>query len=79
LNKGENVVKWIKGQRISWLGHLERMEEDRMPKKIYTQELEGTRRRVRPRKGWREEVERDLPKALDARFLTLILLTWRIR
>jgi len=39
LNKGENIVKWIKGQRISWLGHLERMEEDRMPKKIFTQEL----------------------------------------
>jgi len=52
-------VKWIKGQRISWLGHLERMEEDRMPKKIFNQELEGTRRRGRPRKGWREEVERD--------------------
>jgi len=31
-----------------------------MPKKIFTQELEGTRQRGRPRKGWREEVERDL-------------------
>jgi hypothetical protein len=59
LSKGDNVVKWIKGQRISWLDHLERMEEDRVPKKIYTQELEGTRRRGRPRKGCRE-VERDL-------------------
>jgi len=39
MSKGENIVKWIKGQRISWLGHLERMEEDRMPKKIFTQEL----------------------------------------
>jgi hypothetical protein len=46
--------------RISWLGHLERMEEDRMPKTFFTQELEGTRRRGRPRKGWKEEVERDL-------------------
>jgi hypothetical protein len=36
------------------------MEEDRMPKKIFTQELEGTRQRGRPRKGWREEAERDL-------------------
>ena len=50
MKKGENIVKWIKGQRISWLGHLERMEEDRMPKKIVTQELEGTRRRGRHRK-----------------------------
>ena len=58
--KGENIVKWIKGQRISWLGHLERMEGDRMPKKIFTQELEGARRRGRPRKRWKEEVERDL-------------------
>jgi len=30
-----------------------------VPKKIFTQELEGTRRRGRPKKGWREEVERD--------------------
>jgi hypothetical protein len=33
MSKGENVVKWIKEQRIIWLGHLERMEEDRMAKK----------------------------------------------
>ena len=31
-----------------------------MPRKIFTQELEGSRRRGRPRKGWREEAERDL-------------------
>ena len=37
MSKGENIVIWIKGQRISWLGHLERMEEGRMPKKIFTQ------------------------------------------
>ena len=59
MSKGENIVKWIKWQRISWLGRLEKIE-DKMPKKIFTQELEGTKRRGRPGKGWREEVERDL-------------------
>jgi hypothetical protein len=57
MSKGENIVKWIRGQRISWLGHLEKMEENRVPKKIFTQELEGKRRRERPRKRWKEEVE----------------------
>ena len=33
MSKRENVVKWIKGQRISWLGYVQRMEEDRLPQK----------------------------------------------
>jgi len=60
MSKGKHIGKWIKGQRISWLGHLERMEEDRMPKRICIQEVVGTRRRGRPRKRWKAEVERDL-------------------
>jgi len=73
VSKGENIVKCIKGQRISWLGHLERMEEDRMPKKIFTRELEGTRQRGRPRKGWREEVERDLQVLRVRRWRELVI------
>jgi hypothetical protein len=42
MSKGENIVKWIKGQRISWLGHLERKEENRMHKMIFV-------------KNWRDE------------------------
>jgi hypothetical protein len=73
LSKEENVVKWIKGQRISWLGHLERMEKDRMPENNFTQELEGTRRRGRPRKGWREEAERDLQMLGVRRWRELVI------
>ena len=36
------------------------MEEDRMPKKIITEELEEKRRRERPSKSWKEEVEIEL-------------------
>jgi len=60
MSKGENIVKWVKEQRTRWSGQLEKMDEDRMPKKNFTQELEGTRRRGRPRKRWKEEVGRDL-------------------
>ena len=44
MSKGVNIVKWIKGQ-ISWLGHLEIMEEDRIPKKIFTLEMEGLKKK----------------------------------
>jgi hypothetical protein len=70
MSKGENTVKWIKGQRISWLGHVERMEKDRIPRKIFTQELEGTRR-GKPRKRWKEEVKRDL-QVLGVRWRELV-------
>jgi hypothetical protein len=48
------------------------MEENRMPKKIFTQEMEGTRRRGRHRKGRREEVERDLQELGVRRWRELV-------
>jgi len=41
MSKGENIVKWIKGQWISWLGHLVRMEEDRRYKKFSFKNWKG--------------------------------------
>ena len=49
-----------KGAKDKLAGSPGELEEARMPKTIFTQELEGTRRRGCPRKGWRVEVERDL-------------------
>jgi hypothetical protein len=43
-----------------------------MSEKIFTQELEGTRRRGRPRKGWRE-VERDLQVLRLRRWRELVI------
>jgi len=53
------------------------MEEDRMLKKIFTQELEGARRRGRPRKRWKEEVEKDLQVLGVRRWRELVGKTWK--
>ena len=48
------------------------MEENRMPKKIFTQELKGTRIRGKPKKRWKEEVERDLQVLGVRRWIELV-------
>ena len=58
MSKGEIIVKQIKGQRISWLGHLERME-DRMSKNLHST-TGGDKTYRKPQKGWNKGVERDL-------------------
>jgi hypothetical protein len=55
------------------------MEKHRMPKKIFTQELEGTRRRGRPRKGWKEEVEEDLQVLGVRRWGELVIESEKLR
>jgi len=58
MSKGENIVKWIKGQRISWLHHLERMEEDRMSKRSSLKNWKGREEGEDPRKdGKRKQKE----------------------
>ena len=48
---------------LRWFGHVERMEEERLVKKIVRSDVMGGRPRGRPRMGWIDGVKR----ALDAR------------
>ena len=59
MSKGENIVKWIKGQRMGWLGHLERME-DRMPKKDLHSRTGRDEKKGKTQEKMEKEGERDL-------------------
>jgi len=41
MSKVENIVKWIKGQRISWLGHLEEWSRRGCPKRSSLKNWKG--------------------------------------
>jgi hypothetical protein len=50
--------------RIHWFGHVQRMEENRIPKRILYMNLGTTRLRGRPRKRWQDEVREEWKKLL---------------
>lgn len=60
--KGEDIVRFIKSLRISWLGHVERMGIDRTPKNLLHNNIIGVKRKGRPRKRWLQDVEQDLSR-----------------
>lgn len=45
----QNIVRFIKAKRIRWLGYEQRMNEERMPKRIMCARIKVTRRLRRPR------------------------------
>ena len=46
------------GERIRWLGHVERMENDRITKRVFVGECAGSRSVGRPRKMWIDTVKK---------------------
>jgi hypothetical protein len=60
LLKGEDIVRFIKSQSGRWLGHVEKMEDNAMPKRMLKGRLYSKRRKGRPRMRWLAVVESDL-------------------
>jgi hypothetical protein len=57
--KGQNVIGFIKKQRLKWLGHVERMNENNNVKKIKRWQHMSKRPRGRPKLRWEDDVLED--------------------
>ena len=57
--KKPTIIETIKLNRLRWFGHVQRMEENRIPKRVLYMNLGTTRLRSRPRNRWQDAVRED--------------------
>jgi len=53
------MIETIRLNRLGWFGHVQRMEENRIPKRVLYMNLGTTRLSGRPRNRWQDEVRED--------------------
>jgi hypothetical protein len=57
--KKPTLTETVRLNRIRWFGHVQKMEENRIPKRVLFMNLGTTRLRGRPWNRWRDEVRKD--------------------
>ena len=62
LIRHNNIINHIKAQRLSWFGHLQRMPEERMVKRICKWKPILRRPLARPKNGWENDITNDMKK-----------------
>jgi len=58
--KGQNVIRFIKKQKLNWLGHVERKAKDNIVQKIKRWKPMSKRPIGRPKTRWEDEVLKDI-------------------
>jgi hypothetical protein len=53
------IIETVRLNRLRWFGRVQRMEENRIPKRVLYINLGTTRMRGRPRNRWQDEVTED--------------------
>ena len=62
LAEDADTVRFVKAQRIKWLGHIQRMDQARPTRKVLDWKPMGIRAVGRSRQRWQEDVMEDLKK-----------------
>jgi len=60
--KHRNIINYVKTQRLSWFGHINRMPETSIVKKIHKWKPFTGRPVGRPKSRWEDDVRNDLKK-----------------
>ena len=55
----DDIISILQQNRLFWYGHVLQKEDNDWVKKFMEYEFEGARPRSRPKKTWREIVEKD--------------------
>ncbi|KAI4463710.1 hypothetical protein MML48_4g00012645 [Holotrichia oblita] len=61
------ILQFVKLQRLRWAGHVVRIEEHRMERRVLEANVTGTRQVGRPRKWWQDEVAADAKRLMQSR------------
>jgi hypothetical protein len=69
--KHKNIINFIRAQRLSWLGHMERMQGPGMVKAIYCWKHISRRTIGRPKTRWVDDVRKDIQKLKVPKWKTL--------
>jgi hypothetical protein len=59
LIKHQNIINYVEAQRLSWFGHINRMPEISILKKIYKWKPFTSRPVGRPKSRWEDDVRND--------------------
>jgi len=62
LTRHKNIINNTEAQRLSWFGHLHRMLEERMVKKVYKWKLMLTGPLGRLKIRWEDDIRNDMKK-----------------
>ena len=62
LIKHRNIINYVKAQRLSWFGHINRMPETSIVKRIHKWEPFTGRPAGRTKTRWEDDVRNDLKK-----------------
>jgi hypothetical protein len=54
--KKPTITQTVRLNRLGWFGHVQRMEENRIPQRVLYMNLETTRLRGRPRNRWQDRM-----------------------